>query len=112
MHERKPQINFQVEQCMKLLYEEARASGHWVTRFCAAGFLLMVEDPHVRARAINRLREWEAAFADANADEIREFVQGAHAAMQGATRDNPRARKAPRGQKKAGPGESARSRGS
>ena len=76
MAARKPQINFQVAHNMKTLYEQSRACGYWVTRLCAAGFLLMVEDPALRMRALNRLREWEAAYADADADEIREFVQG------------------------------------
>ena len=50
MPERRPQINFQVDETMKALYTEARQQGHWVTRFCAAGFLLMVEEPaHTRA---------------------------------------------------------------
>lgn len=79
---KRPQINFQVEPVMKDLYEEARAQGHWVTRFCAAGLLLMIEDPAMRARAIQRLREWEAAYADASADRIRAFVEGAATAMR------------------------------
>lgn len=79
---RRPQINFQVEPAMKLLYEEAKNSGHWVTRFCAAGLLLMVEDPVVRMRALNRLRDWLDEYEEADADEIRDFVQGAQAAMQ------------------------------
>lgn len=82
MPARKPQINFQVDQPLKVLYDEAKAQGHWVTRFCAAGFFLMVEDPRARARAISRLREWEAAFADASPQQIRAFVEGAQAAMQ------------------------------
>jgi hypothetical protein len=76
---RRPQINFQVDPCMKTLYEESRNSGHWVTRLCAAGLLLLVEDPAIRLRAINRLREWEVDYADATPDEIREFVQRAQA---------------------------------
>lgn len=79
---RRPQINFQVEDALKMLYEEARAHGHWVTRLCAAGFLLMVEDPRARTRAINRLRDWETEYARASAAQIRAFVEGAEAAMQ------------------------------
>jgi hypothetical protein len=105
MTERKPQINFQVEEPLKLLYDEAKESGHWVTRFCAAGLLLMVEDARVRRRAINRLRDWEAEYADATPRQIRDFVQGAQEAMQrvrrGAARGTRPARKAPRGRKKA-----------
>lgn len=82
MPSRKPQINFQVERAMKLLYEEAKEQGHWVTRFCAAGFLAMVEDPAFRTRAISRLRDWEAEYEDASESEIRDFVEGAHEAMQ------------------------------
>jgi hypothetical protein len=92
---RKPQINFQVDEAMKTLYEEAKISGHWVTRFCAAGLLLMIEDPRQRVRALNRLRAWEADYADAAPDEIRDFVQGAEVALQrGArgTRPAPKAR--------------------
>ncbi len=37
MPKRKPQINFQVEEPMKLLYEEARISGHLATRFVPPG---------------------------------------------------------------------------
>jgi hypothetical protein len=101
MGKRRPQINFQVDQSMKLLYEEAKASGHWVTRFCAAGFLMMVEDPKLRARAISRLREWEVDYADASEDEIRGFVEGAEAAMRSASPSSRRVRKAPRSRKKA-----------
>lgn len=81
MAKRKPQINFQVDESMKLLYEEAKAAGHWVTRFCAAGFLMMVENAEARAAAISRLRDWEADFADAKPDDIRAFVEGARDAM-------------------------------
>jgi hypothetical protein len=101
MAKRKPQINFQVDESMKVLYEESRAAGHWVTRFCAAGLLLLVEDPVARMRALNRLREWEAEYADASPEEIREFVQGAQAAMQGAAPRNRPAPKARRGRRKA-----------
>jgi hypothetical protein len=77
MAKRKPQINFQVETPLKLLYDEAREQGHWVPRFCAAGLLLLVEDPQIRARAISRLREWETEFADAGATDIRAFIENA-----------------------------------
>jgi hypothetical protein len=95
MPARRPQINFQVDEAMKMLYEEARVSGHWVTRLCAAGLLLMVEDAGARVRALNRLRDWEAEYADASADAIRAFVQGAESAMKrGArgSRPGPKAR--------------------
>ncbi len=92
--QRRPQINFQVDEPMKRLYEEARLAGHWVTRFCAAGLLLLVEDPRVRVRALNRLREWEAEYADASEDDIRVFVQGAEAALQGSARGSRPAPKA------------------
>jgi hypothetical protein len=98
---RKPQINFQVDEPMKMLYEEAKANGHWVTRFCAAGFLLMVEDARVRNQAINRLRDWETEYEDASEDEIRAFVQGARTAMKRGTRGSPRGRKARPARKKA-----------
>jgi hypothetical protein len=88
MPERKPQINFQVDRNMKLLYEEAKACGHWVTRFCAAGFLLMVEEPHTRLRALNRLRAWEAEYATASPEKIRAFVQGVQVAMRAAPQDS------------------------
>lgn len=101
MPQRRPQINFQVDHNMKILYEEAKACGHWVTRFCAAGFLLMVEDPQTRLRALNRLRQWEAEYGDADPDEIRDFVQGAQAAMTAAAPGNRRARKARPARRKA-----------
>ena len=82
MVKRKPQINFQVNEPMKILYEEAKICGHWVTRFCAAGLLMMVEDPRSRVRALNRLREWEAEYEDAAPDDIRAFAMGAQDAMQ------------------------------
>lgn len=94
MPQRRPQINFQVDEPMKLLYEEARICGHWVTRFCAAGLLLLVEDPRTRVRALNRLREWEAEYADASPDDIRVFVQGVEAAMQRGARGSRPAPKA------------------
>ena len=65
MTKRKPQINFQVEPAMKALYEETKAGGLRTTRLCAAGFLLMVENPHLRLQALNRLRCWEAKHATA-----------------------------------------------
>jgi hypothetical protein len=101
---RRPQINFQVDPAMKLLYEEARMWGHWVTRFCAAGLLLMVEDARTRTRALSRLREWEAQYAGASADDIRAFVQGAEAAMQhgaGESPPSPGARRTRRGAKRS-----------
>ena len=101
MPARKPQINFQVDPSMKTLYEESKACGHWVTRFCAAGFLLMVEDPATRLRALNRLREWEAHYGEADVDEIRDFVQGAQAALRSAAPRSRPARKARRVRKKA-----------
>jgi len=101
MATRKPQINFQVAEHMKTLYEESKACGHWVTRFCAAGFLLMVEDPVIRMRALNRLRAWEAEYADAHPDEIRAFVQGAQAAMTAAAPKSRPARKAQPRRKRA-----------
>lgn len=79
---RRPQINFQVDEAMKMLYEEARANGHWVTRLCAAGLLLMVEDAAARRRALQRLIAWEAEYTDASPQRIRAFVQGAQDAMQ------------------------------
>jgi hypothetical protein len=93
MTARRPQINFQVDKAMKYLYEEARAQGHWVTRFCAAGFLLMVEDLRTRTRAIKRLREWEVEFADASPRDIRAFVEGAQAALERSAPGSPRARR-------------------
>lgn len=105
MAKRRPQINFQVGDNMKTLYEESKVAGHWVTRFCAAGFLLMVEDPVVRMRALNRLREWEAGYADATAEQIRDFVQGAQAAMRAAppkSRPAPKARRARKKAKRSG----------
>lgn len=101
MIDRKPQINFQVEPCMKMLYEEARESGHWVTRLCAAGLLLMVEDPETRASALNRLRDWELQFEDASAAKMRAFVQGAGDAMRTPARGTRPAPKARPAQKKA-----------
>lgn len=95
MAERRPQINFQVDQALKYLYEEARAQGHWVTRFCAAGLLLMVEDPRARTKAISRLREWEAEFENASPEQVRHFVEGAQDALQRGARGSrpaPRAR--------------------
>ncbi len=97
MAKRKPQINFQVDENMKVLYDEARACGHWVTRFCAAGLLLMVENPEIRMQALTRLREWEAEYAEASPDEVRAFVQGAQAALTRAARGSrprPKARPA------------------
>jgi len=93
MARRRPQINFQVDEAMKLLYEQARLSGHWVTRLCAAGFLLMIENPRARVRAINRLIEWETEYENASPEEIRAFVQGARGAVrrgaQGTRPDRP-----------------------
>lgn len=82
MAKRRPQINFQVDEPMKTLYEETKLAGHWVTRFCAAGLLLMIEEPRTRLRALNRLREWETQYADAAPDDIRTFVANVEEAMQ------------------------------
>jgi hypothetical protein len=101
MPARRPQINFQVDPSMKLLYEESKAAGHWVTRFCAAGLLLMVEDPAIRLQALNRLRAWEARYAEADAEQIRDFVQGAQAALRSAAPRSQPAPKARRARKKA-----------
>ena len=101
MPNRRPQINFQVDEAMKTLYEQAKLSGHWVTRLCSAGLLLMVEDPQIRARALNRLREWEAEYGDASVDEIRAFAQGAQVALRRAARGSRRGPKAPPARKAA-----------
>ncbi len=101
MSKRKPQINFQVEPAMKLLYEQARGLGHRVTQFCAAGLLLMIDDPRARIRAINRLRDWLADYEHADAETVRDFVLGAHSAMQRGLRDSPPARRARRPRTKA-----------
>jgi hypothetical protein len=84
--DRKPQINFQVEPPLKLLYDEAKVYGHGVARFCAAGLLLMIENPDVRNDAFTRLRAWEAQHAESTEEDIHQFVQGVHAAMTSATR--------------------------
>ena len=99
---RRPQINFQVDPALKLLYDEAHEQGHWVTRFCAAGLLMLVEDPRLRAKAIRRLRDWEEEYADASAAQIRAFVEGAEGALQrGAQEDlqEPPARRRKKGAK-------------
>lgn len=101
MAKRKPQINFQVEDPLKLLYDEAKLSGYLVTRLCAAGLLMMVEDPTARERALDRLREWEAEYDEASADEIREFVRGAQAAMQRPARGSRPSQSARPGKKRA-----------
>ena len=92
MPTRRPQINFQVDDAMKLLYDQAKQSGHWVTRLCSAGLLMMVEQPALRARALERLRDWEIEYQGASADEIHDFVQGAEAALRRAA---PGTRRAP-----------------
>ena len=106
MAKRKPQINFQVDEPMKMLYEEAKICGHLVTRFCAAGLLLMVEDPRQRLRALNRLRDWEVEYHQASEKQIRAFVQGAQDAMRGAARGSRPSRPVRRARKKAKRGRS------
>ncbi len=101
MAKRKPQINFQVNEPMKILYEEAKICGHWVTRFCAAGLLMMVEDPRARVKALNRLRDWETEYEDASPDEIRAFALGAQDAMQRAARGSRPVRRVRRARKAA-----------
>ncbi len=107
MPQRKPQINFQVDEPMKMLYEEAKISGHLVTRLCAAGLLLLVEDPALRLRALNRLRDWEEQYANASAAEIRAFVQDAQVALQRGARAGRPAPAARPGRKKGRRSESA-----
>lgn len=79
MPSRKPQINFQVQPGMKLLYDEVQASGQRATRLCAAGLLLLIEDSQVRTRAMRRLRAWEDTYANATPDEIRTLVESGRA---------------------------------
>jgi len=104
MAKRKPQINFQVDESLKMVYEEARAHGHWVTRLCAAGLLLMIEDPRARARALRRLRDWEVEYAGASPEQIRAFVEGADSAMRHAARGTRPARLARRRQSRVDTG--------
>lgn len=95
MHKpRKPQINFQVEKPLKLLYDEAKYSGYYVARLCAAGLLLMVEDARARRRALARLRRWEEEFEAADTEDIQEFISGLEAAMDRANRPRPRRKRA------------------
>ena len=100
MQRRRPQINFQVDTSMKRLYEEARAHGHWVTRLCAAGLLLMIEDAGARQAALSRLREWETKYERASLDQIRDFVAKSQGAMQAPSRGSRPGPKA-RGSRKA-----------
>ncbi|MFH1746658.1 MAG: hypothetical protein ABIG44_06390 [Planctomycetota bacterium] len=81
MPTRLPQINFQVVPPLKYLYTEAKLQGHLVSRFCAAGLLMMVEDPVARAHALSRLREWEEEFENASEKQVRSFVEGARDAL-------------------------------
>ncbi len=94
MIQRKPQINFQVDKPMKMLYDEAKLCGHFVTRFCAAGLLLLIEDPEQRVQALERLREWEAEYGRASARDIRAFVQAAQGALRAGARGSRPARPA------------------
>jgi hypothetical protein len=103
---RKPQINFQVDESLKTLYEEAKASGFSVTRLCAAGLLLLVADSEVRRRALNLLRDWENQYDDASAEEIRSFVEGAQHAVRRGAQDILPARKSRPAKKAARRGES------
>lgn len=100
--DRRPQINFQVDRSMKLLYEEAKACGHWVTRLCAAGLLLLVERPALRRDALNRLREWEDEYDGAGEEKIRAFVQNAEDATRSGLRGMKPGPKSRRGKKTAG----------
>ncbi|MBU0637765.1 MAG: hypothetical protein KKB50_02785 [Planctomycetes bacterium] len=100
MPERRPQINFQVDPAMKTLYEEAKAAGFFVTRLCAAGLLHLVENPAVRLPALNRLRDWEAEYQAVSRSAIRDFVQGAQAALRSGAPDSRRGRKARPARKK------------
>src|SRR5262245_19980737 len=101
---RRPQINFQVDESMKLMYEEAKACGHWVTRFCAAGLLMLVDNPQLRRDALSRLRDWEDEYANADEGKIRTFVQSCEDTMQSGVIRGMRPPRARRGQKKAGRG--------
>lgn len=101
MISRKPQINFQVCPALKALYDQAKISGHGVTRFCAAGLLVMIEDAAVRAQALKRLQDWEAEYADASEDDIRVFVQDVQDALARGVRGNPRERPAREGRRAA-----------
>jgi len=86
MTSRKPQINFQVEPAMKALYEETKACGQRVTRLCAAGLLLMVQNPRLRVEALRRLRDWETEHAAAPPKQIRAIAQESLAAELGSAR--------------------------
>ncbi len=102
---RKPQINFQVEPPLKVLYDVARqAGGYNVTRLCAAGLLYLLEHPDVQNRALNRLAEFYRDYEASDSEQMRAFVQGAKDALQRAT---PGSRPRP----KAGPGTRTTRRG-
>jgi hypothetical protein len=94
MTQRKPQINFQVEPSMKLLYEEAKACGHRTTCLCAAGLLVMVEDGCLRLDALRRLRDWETRYAGAPPEVIQAFVRGAGRRLERRVRRKTRTRDA------------------
>lgn len=83
MPTRKPQINFQVDEPLKLLYLEAKRSGLSVTRLCTAGLLLMLEDAAARARAVARLIEWEEQYTVASPEQIRAFFRSLQRAFEG-----------------------------
>lgn len=56
---RKAQVNFLVDARLKMVYDRAKRLGHRVSRYCAAGLLLLLEDTDLRDRAMQRLVEWE-----------------------------------------------------
>mgnify|MGYP000196765681 CR=1 FL=1 len=59
MRPRKAQVNFMVDARLKALYEHGKRLGHRVSRYCAAGLLLLLEDAKVRDHAMQRLVQWE-----------------------------------------------------
>lgn len=109
MAKRKAQINFQVDDGLKLLYEEAKHLGLSPTRLCAAGLLLLIEQPRLRVEATSRLRAWEQEYADASPSRVRRFVEELEAAFAAAVQESQPARPArrpARGPARAGSGRS------
>lgn len=76
---KKKEISFQVVDDLKQIYDIVGETGALKgTRLCAAGFLLVLENPAVRHHALRRLGEFERGEqSPSGEDDVRAYVESA-----------------------------------
>jgi len=91
MGTKKPQINLQVPESVKMAYDAASDIGGLdKKRLGAAGFIFLLENPHARQAALDRLVAWEQGEGTPQSQaEVQKFVRGLAAELHAAKDTRP-----------------------